>query len=208
MSDIQIIGFPQSTYVRAVRMAAEEKGVSYELVPEPPHSDAVNAIHPFGKIPVMRHGDVNLCESRAIAGYIDRNFDGPVLFPRDLAAEIDQWVSIVNTAIYPTLIRGYLLSYIFPKGANGEPDRAAIDALLPDVDKQLGILESAIATSGQLAGDRFTYADINILPILSYLQTMPESSARIGSSSTLSDYYERHAERASFQNTIPPAPEA
>ena len=208
MSDIQIIGFPQSTYVRAVRMAAEEKGVSYELVPEPPHSDAVNAIHPFGKIPVMRHGDVNLCESRAIAGYIDRNFDGPVLFPRDLAAEIDQWVSIVNTAIDPTLIRGYLLSYIFPKGANGEPDRAAIDALLPDVDKQLGILESAIATSGQLAGDRFTYADINILPILSYLQTMPESSARIASSSTLSDYYERHAERASFQNTIPPAPEA
>ncbi len=208
MSDIQIIGFPQSTYVRAVRMAAEEKGVSYELVPEPPHSDAVNAIHPFGKIPVMRHGDVNLCESRAIAGYIDRNFDGPVLFPRDLAAEIDQWVSIVNTAIDPTLIRGYLLSYIFPKGANGEPDRAAIDALLPDVDKQLGILESAIATSGQLAGDRFTYADINILPILSYLQTMPESSARIASSSTLSDYYERHAERASFQNTIPPAPDA
>ncbi len=208
MSDIQIIGFPQSTYVRAVRMAAEEKGVSYELVPEPPHSDAVNAIHPFGKIPVMRHGDVNLCESRAIAGYIDRNFDGPVLFPRDLAAEIDQWVSIVNTAIDPTLIRGYLLSYIFPKGANGEPDRAAIDALLPDVDKQLGILESAIATSGQLAGDRFTYADINILPILSYLRDMPESSARIASSSTLSDYYERHAERASFQNTIPPAPEA
>ena len=150
MSDIQIIGFPQSTYVRAVRMAAEEKGVSYELVPEPPHSDAVNAIHPFGKIPVMRHGDVNLCESRAIAGYIDRNFDGPVLFPRDLAAEIDQWVSIVNTAIDPTLIRGYLLSYIFPKGANGEPDRAAIDALLPDVDKQLGILESAIATTASL----------------------------------------------------------
>ncbi len=208
MSDIQIIGFPQSTYVRAVRMAAEEKGVSYELVPEPPHSDAVNAIHPFGKIPVMRHGDVNLCESRAIAGYIDRNFDGPVLFPRDLAAEIDQWVSIVNTVLDPTLIRGYLLGYLFPKGANGEPDRAAIDALLPDVDKQLGILESAVGTGGQLAGDRFTYADINILPMLFYLQNTPESSARIASSSTLSDYYERHAERASFQNTIPPAPDA
>ena len=208
MSEMQIIGFPQSTYVRAVRMAAEEKGVAYELIPEPPHADAVNAVHPFGKIPVMRHGDVNLCESRAIAGYIDRNFDGPVLFPMDLAAEIDQWVSIVNTVIDPTLIRGYLLGYLFPKGENGEPDRAAIDALLLDVDKQLGILESAIGTSGQLAGDRFTYADINILPILSYLRNMPESSARIASSSTLTDYYERHAERASFQNTIPPAPDA
>jgi glutathione S-transferase len=111
MSELQIIGFPQSTYVRVVRMAAEEKGVPYELVPEPPHSDAVNAVHPFGRIPVMRHGDVNLCESRAIAGYIDRNFDGPVLFPRELAAEIDQWVSIVNTVMDKTLIRDYLFCY-------------------------------------------------------------------------------------------------
>ena len=208
MSQLQIIGFPQSTFVRVVRMAAEEKGVPYDLVPEPPHSDAVNAVHPFGKIPVMRHGDVNLCESRAIAGYIDRNFDGPVLFPRDLAAEIDQWVSIVNTVMDPALIRGYLFCYLFPKGANGEPDRAAIDALLPDVDKQLGVLESAIGTSGQLAGDRFTFADINVLPMLFYLQNTPESGARIASSATLTDYYNRHAERASFQNTVPPAPDS
>ena len=187
MSELQIIGFPQSTYVRVVRMAAEEKGVPYELIPEPPHSDAVNAIHPFGKVPVMRHGDVSLCESRAIAGYIDRNFDGPVLFPREISSEIDQWVSIVNTVMYQTLIRDYLLSYIFPKGENGEPDRAAIDALLPDVDKQLGVLEGAIGTSGQLAGDRFTFADINVLPMLYYLQNTPEGGARIAGSATLTD---------------------
>jgi glutathione S-transferase len=208
MSALQIIGFPQSTYVRVVRMAAEEKGVPYDLIPEPPHSEPVNAIHPFGRIPVMRHGGVNLCESRAIAGYIDRNFDGPVLFPRDLAAEIDQWVSIVNTVMDPMLIRNYLFCYLFPKGANGEPDRAAIDAVLPDVDKQIGILESAIGTSGQLAGDRFTFADINVLPILFYLQNTPEGSARIAGSGTLTGYYNRHAERPSFQNTIPPVPDA
>ena len=98
--------------------------------------------------------------------------------------------------------------YLFPKGANGEPDRAAIDALLPDVDKQLGILESAVGTSGQLAGERFTFADINVLPMLFYLQNTPEGSARIAGSATLTDYYNRHAERASFQNTIPPAPDA
>jgi glutathione S-transferase len=98
--------------------------------------------------------------------------------------------------------------YLFPKGANGEPDRAAIDALLPDVDKQLGILESAVGTSGQLAGDRFTFADINVLPMLFYLQDTPEGGARIADSSTLTDYYNRHAERASFKNTIPPAPDA
>jgi glutathione S-transferase len=44
-----------------------------------PHTPEVVAIHPFGKIPVMRHGDVTLAESRAICGYVDRAFDGPAL---------------------------------------------------------------------------------------------------------------------------------
>ncbi|HSG96131.1 MAG TPA: glutathione binding-like protein, partial [Afifellaceae bacterium] len=77
----------------------------------------------------------------------------------------------------------------------------------PEIEKQLGVLENAIGASGQLAGDRFTFADINVLPILFYLHNTPEGSARIASSQTLSDYYSRHAERPSFQNTIPPAPD-
>jgi glutathione S-transferase len=47
-------------------MACEEKGVPYDLVPVPPHSPEVEAIHPLGKIPAMRHGDITLCESKAI----------------------------------------------------------------------------------------------------------------------------------------------
>lgn len=36
MSKVQIIGIPQSTYVRTVRIAAEEKGISCELIAAPP----------------------------------------------------------------------------------------------------------------------------------------------------------------------------
>ena len=72
MAKLEIIGLPQSNYVRVVRMVCEEKGVPYYLKPERPHSPDVDAVHPFGKIPVMRHGDVTLCESKAIATYIDR----------------------------------------------------------------------------------------------------------------------------------------
>jgi glutathione S-transferase len=71
MAKIQIIGVPQSNYVWVVRMACEEKGVPYDLVPARPHSPEVDAIHPLGKIPAMRHGDIALCESKAIASYID-----------------------------------------------------------------------------------------------------------------------------------------
>src|SRR5436190_24254094 len=81
MQALEIIGAPQSNYVWAVRMVCEEKGVPYEHRPERPHTPDVDAIHPFGKIPVMRHGDVTLCESKAIATYIDRMFDGPKVIP-------------------------------------------------------------------------------------------------------------------------------
>ena len=59
---LEIIGFARSNFVRAVRMAAEEKGIAYELLAELPHSDAVKAINPTGKIPAMRHDGFELSE--------------------------------------------------------------------------------------------------------------------------------------------------
>src|SRR5215468_4257307 len=74
MAELQIIGAPQSNYVCVARIACHEKGVPYTLVPARPHSPEVDAIHPFGKIPVMRHGDLTLCESRSICYYVDHAF--------------------------------------------------------------------------------------------------------------------------------------
>ena len=62
MPALEILGLPQSNYVWAVRMVCAEKGVPYELKAERPHTPAIDAIHPFGKMPAMRHGDVTLCE--------------------------------------------------------------------------------------------------------------------------------------------------
>ena len=126
---LQIIGIPQSSFVRVVRMAAHEKGVDYELVPAMPHTDEVKAIHPLGKVPVMRHGDVELAESEAIVRYIDREFDGPALFPDDTAKadRVGQWISIVTTDIDQTMIRRYVLEYFFKKDEDGNVIRDTID---------------------------------------------------------------------------------
>ena len=50
---LQIIGIPQSNFVRAVRMVAEEKGVEYELIDTAPHAEDIKAISPTGKVPGM-----------------------------------------------------------------------------------------------------------------------------------------------------------
>jgi glutathione S-transferase len=208
MAKVEIRGFPQSTYTRVVLMACREKGIDYELKPAPPHSPEVTAIHPFGKIPVMRHGDVELCESKAIATYLDRVFPGPPLMPSDprLAALAEQWISVVNTVMDGTLIRNYLFHYIFPKTADGKPDRAAIAALAPVVREQLQLLDKAVAKTGYLAGDRLTLADLNLMPILYYIKQFPEGAEALAAAKHLSAYYERNAARPSFKDTGPPPP--
>lgn len=208
MATIEIIGFAASTYVRAVRMACEEKGVPYALNPAPPHAPEVLAIHPFGKIPALRHGDFELCESKAIATYLDRAFDGPALFPaepRDLA-RAEQWVSLVNTVMDPVFIRTYLFAYVFPKTADGKPDRRAIDAIAPTLREHIGILDKAVAATGHLAGNRYSFADMNLMPILYYVRQFPEGGDALANARHLAAYYERHAARPAFKNTIPPPP--
>jgi glutathione S-transferase len=207
MTKPEIIGSARSTYTRVVCMVCEEKGIDYLLTETTLGSPELAAIHPLGKMPVLRHGEVELFESKAIATYLDRSFSGPQLFPSDphLAALTEQWVSLVNTAMDRTLIRTYLSAYIAPKTADGKPDRAAIDAVMPAVRAQLGILDRAVAATGYLAGDRFTFADINLLPILHRVGQAPEGAAALAAAPHLSVYYERHAARPSFASTMPPA---
>jgi glutathione S-transferase len=202
----EIIGSLQSSYTRAICMVCEEKGIEYVLTERPLHAPELFAIHPFGKMPVLRHGEVELFESKAIATYLDRSFPAPFVLPSDprLAALAEQWVSLVNTVMDRTLIRTYLFAYIAPRTADGGPDRAAIEAVMPAVREQIAVLDKAVAKTGYLAGDQFTFADINLLPILYYIRRLPEGAEAFAAAGHLAGYYERHAARPSFKTTMPP----
>ena len=202
----EILGSLRSSYTRVVRMVCEEKGIDHILTETQLGAPEIRAIHPFGKMPVLRHGDFTLCESKAIASYLDRSFPGRELIPSDprLAARTEQWISLVNTVLDPTLVRGYLLAYAFPRTADGKPDRKIIDAVLPKVREQLALLEQAVAPTGYLVGDHVTLADINLLPILFYIKQLPEAAEAFDSATHLGRYYATHAMRPSFVRTVPP----
>lgn len=204
MPELELIGGPASNYVWMVRIACEEKRVPYRLIPVMPHTPEVTGIHPLGKIPAMRHGAVTLGESRAICSYIERTFNGPSLWPADNAevARVEQWVSIVNTAIDPLWVRQYVAAYFFPGTADGGPDRVRIDAALPRMAPQFGVMDEAVK-SGYLVGDSFTLADMNFMPILFYMARLPESSALLARHRHLSAYFERHMARPSVRDTMP-----
>ena len=85
MADVTVYGFPISTYVNIVRLVLCAKGVPFDfhdLEPEMGGADHL-ALHPFGRVPILRHGDFRLYETSAIALYVDEAFAGPAHLPPD-----------------------------------------------------------------------------------------------------------------------------
>ena len=178
MNKPEIIGSTRSTYTRVVRMVCEEKGIDYTMTDVLLGAPELNAIHPFGRMPVLRHDDLELFESKAIATYLDRVFPAPFVLPSDpkLLALVEQWVSLVNTLIDHTIIRTYLFAYIAPGTPDGSPNRPAIAAVMPALTQQVAVLNKAVAR-GYMVGDSFTLADINLMPLLHRLKIPPEGAA-------------------------------
>jgi len=201
----EIIGSMRSTYTRVVCMVCEEKSIEYVLTERPLNAPEIFEIHPLGKMPVLRHGDFVLFESKAIATYLDRSFGGPQLIPSEprLAGLTEQWVSFVNTIVDRTLIRTCLFAYIKAMMTGEPPDRLAINAVLPDMCKQISILDDAVAKSGFLVDHQFTLADLNLLPILDRVILAPEGAEALAAAANLSRYFKKHATRPSFQRTSP-----
>jgi glutathione S-transferase len=202
----EVIGSSRSTYTRVVLMVCEEKGIEYTLTETAIFAPELFKVHPLGKMPALRHGDLCLFESKAIATYLDRVFEGPQMFPSEPipASLTEQWVSFVNTAVDRTFIRTYLYEYLAARRDKRQPDRNVIEQVLPDLHRQIAILDAAVKATGFLVADRFSFADINLMPILHRLAQAPEGKDALARADHLSKYYEQHAQRSSFQRTRPP----
>lgn len=205
MADLEIIGVAFSNYVRSVRMLCEEKGVAYVHNPALPRTPEVTAIHPAGQVPVMRHGDVTLFESKAIATYVDRVFPGPKLIPEDpvLGAQVEQWVSYGNVKVDRWIMREFVVPSTFFDKAKG-PDTARLAAALPEVEKVCDVLDKAVAKTGYLVGSSLTYADCNVLPMLTALARFPQGKEVLAKCPNLSAYVAKLSELPSFTKTAPP----
>jgi glutathione S-transferase len=174
---LTLLGDARSTYVRTVRMALAEKGVAYTLQPCAPHSPEILAMHPFGRIPALSDGEITLFETSAIVRYLDECFGpGPQLLPGGILARAicEQWVSAVNAYLYDTMVRRYVLQYLFPRGADGQPDRGVIDGALREMPAQLAALDKAYGAGDWLAGGALSMADLFVAPILAGVERMPE----------------------------------
>jgi glutathione S-transferase len=169
MSDPIVYGFPRSTYVNIVRLILTHKDVAYTFQDlEPVMGKAEHlALHPFNRVPILRHDDFTVYETSAIASYIDEAFPGPRLTPDDVRARarMNQWVSAVNSYYYPYMI--YHVTHerlVFPELGIASDEKVVAHAL-PKVEVALGVMERGLS-HGQdyLLGSELTLADFFMLP--------------------------------------------
>ena len=203
----EIIGSMRSTYTRVVRMVCEEKGIEYVLT-ETAAGRAGNPRHPSfrqnaGAAP-------RRCRALRIEGHrhLSRSqLSGSVSVPvRSASRRAHRAMGLARQhgdGSHPDPDLSAHL-YLPPGPADGKPDRKAIEARMPALREQIGVLDQAVAATGYLVGDRFTFADINLLPILFHVRQFPEGAEALAAAHHLAGYYDRHATRPSFKSTIPP----
>jgi glutathione S-transferase len=169
MSDPIVYGFPRSTFVNIVRLILTYKDVAYKfhdlepVMGKPEHL----ALHPFNRVPILRHGDLTIYETSAIAAYIDEGFGGASLTPKDVKkrALMNQWIGAVNSYFYPYMI--YHVTHerlVFPELGIASDEKVVAHAL-PKVENALAVAEQQLA-HGQdfLLGAELSIADFYLLP--------------------------------------------
>ena len=210
MSKPVLYGFPQSTYVRTVRLALAEKGVDYDLVPTGFSSSGLKELHPFKRIPAFEHTPLTIFETTAICRYIDDAFEGPALSPGDAAgrALMEQWISVINNYLDPPAIRVIVIERITRPLQNQDTDEAKCLVAKPMVDHAFAVLDDALDDRNFIAGNAISLADFFLLPILFYLRQLPEGMELLPRRKNLEDWYSRMETRQSYAVTEPPAPGA
>jgi glutathione S-transferase len=180
MATITFHSMADSAYLWTVMLVAAEKGVDFDLAPLVLGSEEHLRLHPFGKMPILRHGDLVIYESLAIAHYIDRAFAGPALQPVEARAQADvlRWVSMVNAYVFPVMNR-FMKERLVRPAWGFAPDQAFLAGAREPLQLQMRLIGEAVGGQGYLVGDRLTLADCFLFPHLLFFGHTPEGAAML-----------------------------
>jgi glutathione S-transferase len=205
-----VYGPTYSTYVRAARLALEEKPAGYELVDvamlQGAHKEeAFLKRNPFARVPAFEHDGLALYETGAITRYIDRALPGARLQPSDAKqlARMDQVIGIVDSFAYGCVIGKLVWQRVVTPMMGGKADEAAIKEALPNIQLCLGELARILGTTPWFGGEAVSLGDLHLAPIFAYLSMTPESPDLLKPHARLGDWWQRMGTRDSMARTQP-----
>ncbi|MEC3947967.1 glutathione S-transferase family protein [Sphingobium sp. HWE2-09] len=173
-----------SPYAWRVLLALEYRGVPYvsrrlDSGRQENRSPEFLALNPRGKVPVLKTGDIVICESVAILAFLDTAHPAIPLFGQTADAHGRIWHRIwefenyardlIETEIVRPLLRG-----------NGGDNPEGVRASAVRVVDTLGWMDLALSCAPYLAGDDITAADIVALPNIQLLRRVAARPDAIG----------------------------
>ena len=182
-----------------VRWALEEVGQPYdvELVSMNALKQPANrSIHPFGKIPTFREGDLTLFESGAICLHLAERHPG--LLPADAAgrARAIVWLFAALNTVEPPIVEREAFLILEQDKPWFEPRRSLLDER---VRERLGEVSAFLGTRDWLE-DEFTVGDLMMVMVLRRLEDAGQSL--LDAYPNLADYVARGEARPAYKRAF------
>lgn len=160
---IEVHHLNQSRSHRVIWML-EELGVPYELVryerlPSMMAPPELKAIHPLGKSPVIRDGELTLAESGAILEYLIERYGDGRLAPERGSPEWVRYLYFMHYAEGSLMPQLFLKLVIGKLSVLGMPARGYVNR---NLQTHLDFLEGELAGRPYFVGEELTAADIQM----------------------------------------------
>jgi glutathione S-transferase len=162
MASLILHSYRRCPFAIRVRMVLEEKNIPYSVAEESlaNPSPELLALHPEGRVPLLRVDGRAIYESSVITEYLNEAYPGPSLAPSHpmARAEMRLWTYWVNTAF-----KADLDAYKYRKP---ESEIGTLQILL---ELHLAKIEKALEASPFLQGKTLGLADIHVFPFVRQL---------------------------------------
>lgn len=190
-----LIGSPKTRVFR-VLWCLEELGLDYELEPAPPHSPAITAINPSGKVPALKDGDDVIIDSVAICQYLADKHGRLTHAAGTIArAQQDSWTQFTVDDVESPLWTNAKHSFVLPEDKR-------VPAVKPtceyEFDRAMGVLGERLGSQTYVTGEVFTVPDL----LLGHCGGWAVNSGWTLPEGTVADYIARVRSRPAFNRAM------
>jgi len=205
-----VMGNPHSTCTQVVLFSIHETNAPVSLTVVDftkgahKHPDYISNYHPFGKVPVFVDNNYKLIESRAIARYINDNYNGhliPTNNPQAIGI-MNQWIHIEHGTIHTEFINILLASVWAPyKGL--QPNDEAARKAIENLTTAFNFLEKQLSDGREYIAGDFSLVDIYFAPYLHLIVNKTEYGKMLFESRPKTEaWFQRVTARSAWKQTL------
>ena len=163
-----VYGASLSPFVRKVRACLLEKELTYtlELILPRNQPDWYFQINPLGRIPALRDGEFDVCDSSVICSYLEQKYPATDSLCGNNAEEVAQirWLEkYADYGVAPLASFTVFFNRTLAKSMGLPCDEVAVQKALAKLVPHFDYLEQQLAEKDYFVAQRFTLADLAIV---------------------------------------------